>query len=49
MLAEATARINVFPVDATLPLPEVIKPANKSTSTSREALYLVGVVSLRSL
>ncbi|MFW2372219.1 MAG: TIGR00341 family protein [Gammaproteobacteria bacterium] len=34
-----TARIIVFPVDATLPLPKPGKPAKKSTTTSREALY----------
>ena len=37
--AYPTTRIIVFPVDATLPLPEVINPEKKSSSTSREALY----------
>lgn len=37
--AYPTARLIVFPVDATLPLPEEVKPAKKSTSTSREELY----------
>ena len=34
-----TARIIVFPVETTMPLPEQAKPVKKSTSTSREALY----------
>ena len=34
-----TSRIIVFPVEATLPLPEEIKTERKTTSTSREALY----------
>jgi len=34
-----TSRIIVFPVEATLPLPEEIKAERKTTSTSREALY----------
>ena len=34
-----TSRIIVFPVEATLPLPEETRPAKKTTSTSREALY----------
>ncbi len=33
------SRIIVFPVEATLPLPEEIKTERKTTSTSREALY----------
>lgn len=33
------SRIIVFPVEATLPLPEEIKAERKTTSTSREALY----------
>lgn len=37
--SDTTARIIVFPVDTTLPLPEETKAAKKSTSTSREALY----------
>ena len=33
------ARIIVFPVETTLPLPEQVKSETKTTSTSREALY----------
>jgi len=37
--AYPASRIIVFPVEATIPLPEAAKPKTKVTGTSREALY----------